>query len=177
MWNEMIAILSGWSRLDTWIVVTAALAAMACALPGTYLVIRRQSMIGDALAHTALPGVVIAFLVTHEVYAAGWISQATYDAWLHAALMVGAVVLGILSALLTEWLQRLGRVESAAARGVARGREPEGRPSPFARPIPRPAAAPATREATRPAWLVPAIVVGLLMVVLGVGLSLLLTLP
>src|SRR3990167_1998301 len=60
-------ILGGWNGFDTWTVATAALAAMACALPGVFLVMRQQSMMGDALAHTTLPGVVIAFLLAHSL--------------------------------------------------------------------------------------------------------------
>ena len=36
--------LGRWTAYDTWTVVTAALAAMACALPGVFLVMRRQSI-------------------------------------------------------------------------------------------------------------------------------------
>ena len=106
-----------WNPWDTSIVIAAALAAMACALPGVWLVLRRQSMMGDALSHTALPGVVIAVL-------AGYSISQTVD-WLPAStvaqpflLISGAVVIGVLTALLTEWVHKLGRVESSAALGV-----------------------------------------------------------
>ncbi|HUG70697.1 MAG TPA: metal ABC transporter permease [Pirellulaceae bacterium] len=107
-----------WDAYDTWTVVTAALAAMACALPGVFLVMRRQSMMGDALAHTTLPGIVVAFLIAHALQQAGWISSATYDSWRHAAMFLGALLIGVLSAVLTEWIQKLGRVEASAALGV-----------------------------------------------------------
>ncbi|MBC8354229.1 MAG: metal ABC transporter permease [Planctomycetes bacterium] len=108
----------GWDAYDTWTVVTAALAAMACSLPGVFLVMRRQSMMGDALAHTTLPGIVVAFLLAHSLQQAGWISSATYDSWRHAAMFIGALVIGVVSAVLTEWVQKLGRVEASAALGV-----------------------------------------------------------
>lgn len=75
-------------------------------------------MMGDALSHTVLPGVVIAFIVAFQLRSAGWISNATYDASRHSFMFFGAMVLGILSAVLTEWVQRLGRVEASAALGV-----------------------------------------------------------
>ena len=53
-----------WTELDTWIVLTAALMAMACALPGVFLLLNRQSMLGDAISHGVLPGLAIAFLAT-----------------------------------------------------------------------------------------------------------------
>lgn len=107
-----------WDEYDTWTVVTAALAAMACALPGVFLVLRGQSMMGDALAHTTLPGIVVAFLIAHWLEQSGWISSATYDSWRHAAMFIGALLIGVLSAVLTEWVQKLGRVEASAALGV-----------------------------------------------------------
>ena len=42
-------------------------AAIACALPGNFLVLRRQALIGDAISHVVLPGIVVAFLVTGAI--------------------------------------------------------------------------------------------------------------
>jgi manganese/zinc/iron transport system permease protein len=81
-----------------------ALAAMACALPGNFLLLRRQALIGDAIAHVALPGVVAAFLLTGSV-AAG-------------PMMAGAAVAALAAALLIEAIRRVGRVEPGAAMGV-----------------------------------------------------------
>ncbi|MDJ0888836.1 MAG: metal ABC transporter permease, partial [Desulfobacterales bacterium] len=50
-----------WTSFDSWIVVTGMLSAMACALLGNYLVLRRLSMMGDAISHAVLPGLAIAF--------------------------------------------------------------------------------------------------------------------
>jgi manganese/zinc/iron transport system permease protein len=44
--------------------------------------------------------------------------MSTYHAWQHAALFAGAMLIGVLSAVLTEWVQKLGRVEASAALGV-----------------------------------------------------------
>ena len=113
MVTEMWDILAQWSVADTKIAFTAAVVAMSCAVPGVWLVLRQHSMMGDALAHTALPGVVIAFLVAH------WLGQDEEGtAALHGVLVVGAVVVGILTAVVTELVQKLGRVESGTALGV-----------------------------------------------------------
>lgn len=116
--HDLLAPLAYWGSLDTWIVITSALAAMACALPGNFLVLRQQSMMGDALSHTALPGIAIAFLATHALRTAGLIAWEPYSAAWHAAMFAGAVVLGILTAVFTEMIQKLGHVESSAALGV-----------------------------------------------------------
>jgi manganese/zinc/iron transport system permease protein len=46
-----------------WIIVTASLIALSCALVGNYLVLRNQAMLGDALSHAILPGLLFAFLL------------------------------------------------------------------------------------------------------------------
>lgn len=118
MLSQFYTSLSDWGTLDTWIAVTAAFAAMACSLPGVYLVLRRQSMMGDALSHTTLPGIVFAFLLTRWLTDAGWLTPETGIAIRHGAMFAGAMVIGVFSAMLTEWIQTLGRVESSAALGV-----------------------------------------------------------
>ena len=45
----------------------AALVAMACAIPGVFLVLRKMSMIADAISHAILPGIVIGFFITHDI--------------------------------------------------------------------------------------------------------------
>jgi manganese/zinc/iron transport system permease protein len=80
------------------------LACIACALVGNFLVLRRQSLIGDAVAHVALPGIVGAFLITGTI-AAG-------------PMLVGAAVAAIVAVLLIELIRRIGNVEPGAAMGV-----------------------------------------------------------
>lgn len=93
-----------WTSLDTWIVITGILSALACCLPGCYLVLRKMSMMGDAISHAVLPGLAIAFLVTH--------SRDSFS------MFLGAAAVGVLTAVFIEWVNRLGRVEESAAMGV-----------------------------------------------------------
>lgn len=93
-----------WTTLDTWIVVTGVLCALACALLGNYLLVRRLSMMGDAISHAVLPGLAAAFLISG--------SRGS------APMLVGAVVVGLLTALLTQWISHLGKVEESASMGV-----------------------------------------------------------
>ncbi|MEK9661574.1 MAG: metal ABC transporter permease, partial [Alphaproteobacteria bacterium] len=80
------------------------LAAVACALPGNFLLLRRQALIGDAISHVVLPGIVVAFLVT-----------GTVAAW---PMMLGAATAAIVAVMLIEAVRRLGQVEPGAAMGV-----------------------------------------------------------
>lgn len=80
------------------------LAAVSCALPGNFLLLRRQALIGDAISHVVLPGIVVAFLAT---------GMAT--TW---PMMIGAAGAAIISVLLIEIIRRLARIEAGAAMGV-----------------------------------------------------------
>lgn len=93
-----------WTSLDTWIVITGALCAMGCALPGCFLVLRKMSMMGDAISHAVLPGLATAFLITG--------SRASL------AMFFGAAVVGVLTAVFTQWITRLGNVDQGAAMGI-----------------------------------------------------------
>lgn len=93
-----------WLAHDTWIVVIGALCAIACAAPGTWLVLRGGSMMGDAISHAVLPGL-----------AAAWIIAGSRDP---LVMFLGAAVTGVLTAVFTEWIQRFGRVDRGAATGV-----------------------------------------------------------
>jgi manganese/zinc/iron transport system permease protein len=85
-------------------VLVAALAAMACALPGNFLILRRQAMLGDMMAHAVLPGLVVAFLVTGRIE-----GPATY---------LGAVMAALFAAGMTEATTRLARIDAGAAMGI-----------------------------------------------------------
>lgn len=87
-----------------WIILTGSLAASACALVGCFLVLRRLAMLGDAISHSVLPGIVIAFLLTH--------SRAPLP------MVLGAGTLGLLTAFLTDTLSRHGRLQEDASIGV-----------------------------------------------------------
>jgi manganese/zinc/iron transport system permease protein len=84
--------------------VIGTLAAMACALPGNFLLLRRQALIGDAISHVVLPGIVLAFLVTGTI--------ATLP------MMLGAAGAAVVSVIAIELIRRAGKVETGAAMGV-----------------------------------------------------------
>ncbi|WEX10149.1 metal ABC transporter permease [Chelativorans sp. AA-79] len=80
------------------------LAAIACALPGNFLILRRQALIGDAISHVVLPGIVVAFLVT-----------GTISTW---PMLLGAAGAAVVAVILIETIKRVGRIEAGAAMGV-----------------------------------------------------------
>jgi manganese/zinc/iron transport system permease protein len=97
--------MTGWTLFfDGWIIAIAATCATACALPGCFLVLRRMSLMGDAISHAVLPGIAIGFLLTGSRS--------------NGIMFAGAIVAGFLTAFFSRWLKRFGRVDQGAAMGV-----------------------------------------------------------
>ncbi|MQY41733.1 metal ABC transporter permease [Epibacterium sp. SM1969] len=85
-------------------ILIGTFAAIACALPGNFLLLRRQALIGDAISHVVLPGIVVAFIISGVI-----------STW---PMMIGAAGAALVSVLLIEAIRRLGRIEPGAAMGV-----------------------------------------------------------
>jgi manganese/zinc/iron transport system permease protein len=82
----------------------AAVVAAACALPGVFLVLRRMAMLSDAISHTVLLGIVLAFFAVSEIG--------------HPLLIIGAAAVGVLTVSLTELLNKSRLVKEDAAIGL-----------------------------------------------------------
>ena len=89
---------------DIIILLTAIFAATACGLIGSFLVLRQNAMLGDAISHAVLPGLVLAFLIT-----------GSRDVM---PMLIGAGLVGLLTAFLTEMLDKTGRIYKDAALGI-----------------------------------------------------------
>lgn len=107
-----------WSVLDAWIVVTGALAAGACALPGCLLMLRRQSLMADALSHATLPGIVLAYLFLGWAEDVHWLGRSQADAARPLVMLVGAALSGLVLGGAAEAIRAWGRVDPGAALGV-----------------------------------------------------------
>jgi len=96
------------SQLDLWIacwtITAGILSSATCAVLGCYLLLRRLSLLGDAISHAVLPGTVLAVL---------W--SGSLDGW---PVFVGAVLTGLLSAFLTQALAHWGNVAEDSSMGV-----------------------------------------------------------
>jgi ABC-type Mn2+/Zn2+ transport system permease subunit len=79
--------------LHAWSMATAATMSLSCALVGTFLVVRRMSLLGDAIAHAVLPGIVIGVLAGGSLggplVIAGAVVAALLTVWLTQALRAG----------------------------------------------------------------------------------------
>lgn len=82
----------------------ASLVAIACAIPGVFLVLRKMALISDAISHSILPGIVVGFFITHDL-ASPW-------------LIILAAFSGILTVILVEYIQKTGLVKEDTAIGL-----------------------------------------------------------
>ena len=87
-----------------WIILTGALVAVTCGLLGCFLILRKMSMVGDAISHAVLPGIVIAFLLSG--------SRETLP------MLLGAGATGLLATFLIEYFHRRANLQTDAAIGV-----------------------------------------------------------
>lgn len=90
---------------DYWIMATAGTCGAGCALVGSYLLLRRMSLLGDALSHALLPGLAVAFFLggTRNI----------------GIMSAGALISSLLTVVSIDLLSRVGRMSGEAATGVA----------------------------------------------------------
>ncbi|MFN5662023.1 MAG: metal ABC transporter permease, partial [Planctomyces sp.] len=89
---------------DFWTAGTAVVCCVSCGVLGCFLVLRRMSLLGDAISHAILPGLALAFIITQ--------SRAP------GPMIAGAMIVGVLTALLSGGLSRWGKVPEDASMGV-----------------------------------------------------------
>ena len=92
------------SQAQLEIQLIASIVAVACALPGVFLVLRRMAMMSDAISHTVLLGIVIAFFITKNINS--------------PLLLIGAALMGVITVSLVELLNRTRLVHEDAAIGL-----------------------------------------------------------
>ena len=94
-----------WPAYNTLVVLAgASLLGMAGGLVGSFAVLRRRSLLGDALAHAALPGLCLAFLL---------VGRRSLP-----AMQVGALATGVLGVIVIAVLRRATRIKEDAAIGI-----------------------------------------------------------
>jgi len=89
---------------DFWIILTGCLAAVSCGLLGCFLILRKMAMIGDAISHAVLPGIVIAFLFSGSLDS--------------VPMLIGAATFGIITTYLIETFNKKGGLQKDASIGI-----------------------------------------------------------
>lgn len=87
-----------------WILLGSMLLGLSSGVIGTFAYLRKQSLIGDTLAHAALPGICIAFMLS-GVKSVGY-------------FLIGAIVAGMIATLGLGWITRHSRIKQDAAMGI-----------------------------------------------------------
>jgi manganese/zinc/iron transport system permease protein len=86
------------------IALTAVFTAVSCALLGAFLVLRKMTMVGDAISHAVLPGIAVAY----------WLSQSRASLW----MFLGAAAVGVLATVMIEVLRKNLKVQGDASIGM-----------------------------------------------------------
>jgi len=90
---------------DIWIMLTGSLVAACGGILGAFLLLRKMTMIGDAISHAVLPGIVLAYLLVQ--------SRAS------VVMLIGAAIFGILTTVLIEVLSKKARLQEDASIGIS----------------------------------------------------------
>lgn len=91
-------------RPELEILLIACIVSTACVIPGVFLILRRVALMSDAISHSILMGIVLAFLAVQNLHS--------------PLLMIGAVLTGIGTVVLTEWIIHSKRLKEDAAIGL-----------------------------------------------------------
>lgn len=86
------------------VLLGVGLLGVAAGIIGAFAVLRRRSLVGDAVAHASLPGLAVAFMIIGYRHFGG--------------MLLGAILSGLLGTLLIVWLQRNTRIKVDAAIGI-----------------------------------------------------------
>ncbi|HYW20734.1 MAG TPA: metal ABC transporter permease [Nodularia sp. (in: cyanobacteria)] len=79
--------------------VVAIIVGLLCAVVGSYLMVQRLALLGDAISHSVLPGLAIAFMLGGNIY-------------------FGAFVAGVVSTMAIAWIQTRSPIKEDAAMGI-----------------------------------------------------------
>jgi manganese/iron transport system permease protein len=79
--------------------VIAILVGIVCAIVGSYLMVQRLALLGDAISHSVLPGLAIAFIIGANIF-------------------IGAFIAGVLSTVIIAWIKARSTIKEDAAMGI-----------------------------------------------------------
>ncbi|MFY0644160.1 MAG: metal ABC transporter permease [Bacteroidia bacterium] len=90
---------------DFYVILTASLVAINCALMGSFLIMRKMVMIGDAISHAVLPGIFIAYVISGSAA--------------NLPILIGASISGIVVSIMIEWFTKKVRLQNDASIGIS----------------------------------------------------------
>ncbi len=106
-WDDLIRLLTLRDANTRVVLLGTGVLGLAAGVIGSFAVLRKRSLVSDAVAHAALPGICLAYFVVGERS--------------FAAFLVGALVFGVLAAATISFIRHFTRVKEDAAIGIAIG--------------------------------------------------------
>lgn len=79
--------------------MVAVIVGIICSVVGSYLLVQRLALLGDAISHSLLPGLAIAFILGINIY-------------------IGAFIAGMISTMIIAWIHRQSSIKEDAAMGI-----------------------------------------------------------
>jgi manganese/zinc/iron transport system permease protein len=89
---------------DFWIIFTASLVAINASLLGCFLILRKMALVGDAISHAVLPGIVVAYFLSGDKTS--------------ILLLIGATITGVVAALMIDFLSKKAKIQGDASIGI-----------------------------------------------------------
>jgi manganese/zinc/iron transport system permease protein len=86
------------------IILVGALVSINCSIIGSYLMLKKMSMIGDAISHSILPGIVISFLITKSKTS--------------ITMIIGSSIIGVITILIIEFLNKKIKIKKNSSIGI-----------------------------------------------------------
>lgn len=89
---------------EYWLYIVALLVSIPAGVLGSFLLVRKSLMVGDAISHSVLPGLVVGFLIIKDLYS--------------PILMVFATAVGVLTVVIIDWLYKNSKIKKDASIGI-----------------------------------------------------------
>jgi manganese/zinc/iron transport system permease protein len=89
---------------ELWIIITASVVALNAAILGCFLLLRKMAMVGDAISHAVLPGIVVAYYFSGDKTS--------------GLLLLGATLTGVLASFTIDFLSRKAKIQGDASIGI-----------------------------------------------------------
>jgi manganese/zinc/iron transport system permease protein len=100
----LVAAFLGLETYEIWIILIGALVCASCGLLGCFLILKKLSLMGDAISHAVLPGIVLAVILGGKL-----------NSW---SVILGAGLLGLMTAFFTDFLKNSRLVYEDASIGI-----------------------------------------------------------
>lgn len=104
---ETLSLQSGYN--STIVIIGTTLLGISAGVVGVFALLRKRSLMADALSHATLPGIGLAFIIS---------TMLGFEGRSLPVLLTGAAITGVLGVVLIQWLVRATRLREDAAIGI-----------------------------------------------------------